>query len=210
MNKLSAKFLILFFLSLINFQVLHAESKYNAEIQKKYYASKTFKEDLKHLCDFTTQYVASTKAPIKSLAEGKYLISQLSDLPNKHKWDKEIIASKSYLIPPSDKSIGMIYHFEKKNSHSALFGSNENITDYYRQFQSAERFKGCVVYSSAPIKYADFEYRVLQEGNKFYLQRKARVMPKEHLPSLLVQKKLEQSNQKTLNYVLARLSKSAN
>ena len=180
--------------------------QYKLEEKKLLYNTLHFQQNIDSYCNFKTKFVAQSKMPINSREEGLKMIAKLADFNTKHNWDKEIIASRSQPLTPPGKGNKVIYHFEKRAIGSSIFGSKENIVDYYKQFQSAERFKGCVLYTNSPLKYADFEYSIVEEQGKFYLQRKARLVPKLALPDPLVQKKLEDSNKKTLQYVLKALT----
>ncbi len=200
-------------LSLLIFQltVAHSGSAYNTDQQKKYYASQAFKQDVKKYCSFNTDIVASNKRQIQSLEQGKEIIRKLADFPNKHIWFKDIDTKNSFLVFNGQNDTGMVYHFTYKNNKDFLSDltkkSSEQI-DYYRETNTPTYFKGCMVYSSSSmIKFADFEYKVLTEGGKVYLQRTARGVPNIPLPKLVAQKKLEQLNKDTLDEVLQKLGR---
>jgi hypothetical protein len=191
-----------FFIFLICTLPSWAAEKYNKETKANYYLSKAFKQDLKQYCYFQTQITSIHRREIDSLEQGYKLIAKVADLPNKAVWSHEIDPRKSFLLHPGDRSLGMIYHFGYKNNLNPLLGFNQGFSDYYREINEKEHFKGCIVDTSATLKYANFEYKIVQIDSKVYLERTARIIPKINIPIALAKAKLDQSNKESLDKLI--------
>jgi hypothetical protein len=208
MFKVLRLFLVASLLSLLT-KVPTGAVTYNKEKQIKYYSSTQFQADIAKFCHFKTSIVASERVQVGSLELAKKIIKSLSDLPTKYMWSPEVDAQNSFVARPQDASGGMVYHFVYRpgNTKSSV-GQKNGFSDYYREVSSSEHFRGCIVYSSSPIKYADIEYKLVRDNNKFYIQRTTRIVPKISVLTALARKKLEDSNRETLKLVIEQISKS--
>ncbi|MDX1919098.1 MAG: hypothetical protein SFU25_00005, partial [Candidatus Caenarcaniphilales bacterium] len=131
--------------------------------------------------------------------DGEYIIQRLSDFSTKHQWNKDINPKNSFpLLSPSSK-VGAIYHFETITVSTPIFPPTRNIFDYYIQSLSDKHIKTCTLYSTLPLEFADFEYKLIDSNGKTYVERTARFVSKIKVPSAILQKKLEDSNKDSLN-----------
>jgi hypothetical protein len=179
---------------------------YDKTEKAAYYSSEAFQAEVPKYCSYNTAFVATAKQEISNKEEGKFIISKLADFASKSQWNGEIIESKSFAFPGIKTSgQGALYHFEGKGS--ALSPGSKNSYDYYIKSLTPTSIKTCTVFSTLPLKKADFEYKIIEADGKFYLQRKARMLPNLKLPQSLLLKKLESANKdslrKTIKGVLA-------
>jgi hypothetical protein len=179
-----------------------AGGEYNLEEKKNYYLSPQFKKDWKQYCYFKTDLVSTYRREVKSLEEARKAIAVVADLPGKSKWDKLVNPAKSHLIFPGDNTLGMIYHLEYKNIKDSFFKKDTIITDYYREKISKDKFKGCILYTTSPAKFANFEYTIVKEDGKIYVERTARVVSAIVAPKFMAIKKLDSLNKKRLDEII--------
>lgn len=200
---MSSKFLtllsILFSFIFCADQMAFTKDIYDKKTKLTYYNSPEFQKDVVKYCKFKTPYIAKSKLEVPSEEDGKYIIQRLSDFSTKHQWNKDINPKNSFSLLSSNKKVGSIYHFETITVSAPVFPPTRNVFDYYIEALSDKHIKTCTLYSTLPLEFADFEYKVVSNNGKTYVERTARLVSKLKVPAPIIQKKLEESNKESLN-----------
>ncbi|MDX1918942.1 MAG: hypothetical protein SFT81_07400 [Candidatus Caenarcaniphilales bacterium] len=180
-----------------------AQTAYNRVKMEDYYKSAEFRKKIPEFCHFKSDIfaVSRIKAPSRSVAYEALRLS--SDFPNKYQHDKYIDPAGSYQIHPREADLGMIYHFAyRKNPWSGPVA-----TDYLQEISTSSCFRGCIVWTNAMFRYSSIEYRIVQEGEQYFLEREAKLVLSFPFPAALARQKLLSVNQDSLRDIISHAEK---